>query len=125
MLENILLHKYLIAEEIIVHVVNKAVYTFRRVIKLKLTKWSETPTYICFREFMCLYNNALREIFPGRPPAEKGKLSAVYLLKKSNKFALVPITVEARALESARSKGITVFNLDVSKEMRYRWMTIA
>jgi len=34
------------------------------------------------------------EIFPGRPPAEKGKLSAVYLLKKSNKFALVPITVE-------------------------------
>ncbi|MEM4453047.1 MAG: hypothetical protein QW182_07610, partial [Thermosphaera sp.] len=44
MLENILLHKYLIAEKgIKVHVVNKAVYTSRRVIKLKLTKWSETP----------------------------------------------------------------------------------
>jgi len=38
--------------------------------------------------------DTINEIFPGRPPAEKGKLSAVYLLKKSNKFALVPITVE-------------------------------
>jgi len=35
------------------------------------------------------------------------------------------IDLDKDILESARSKGITVSNLDVSKEMRYRWMTIA
>jgi len=63
LLENILLHKHLIAEKRIrVHVVNKAVYTSRRVIKFKLTKWSETP-HISASGNLCVQTITLREIF--------------------------------------------------------------
>ncbi|MCX8199464.1 MAG: hypothetical protein N3E36_05500 [Sulfolobales archaeon] len=37
------------------------------------------------------------EIFPNRRPAEKGKLSLIYLLKKADKFKLTPIEVEDAA----------------------------
>jgi len=34
------------------------------------------------------------------------------------------IDLDKDILKSTRSKGITIFNLDASKEIRYRWMTI-